>query len=119
MSADRDERRAEAELQRLSEAVEQLAGLFSLVQAETVALAGQLGAAHDKIADVRLELAEQAAAAAVELRRQLLINERQSRGLAELARALGGRLVEVAPSPPPKPKPHLTIVVDNSPEGTP
>jgi hypothetical protein len=77
-------------------------------------LASRVTRAEQDLASTRLDLAEAHAAYGIELRRQLLINERQQRVNAELARALGGRLVETPPARK-KPKPKLAVVVDNTP----
>jgi hypothetical protein len=88
----------DAEIQRLREVVQMIVG--------------QLRAAQAEIATMKGEIAERSVAYGIELKRQLLINERLSRADAELAHALGGRLVEVAPPPKPRRKP-VRLVVDN------
>jgi hypothetical protein len=94
-----------------------VAALGAELQAEREEIAElklQLRRATECIAELAGDFAEASAAAAVELKRQLLTNERFQRADAELARALGGQLVEVAPQPRPKPRGRLKLAVDNT-----
>jgi hypothetical protein len=85
-------------------------------RAEVAELKGQLRRATECIAELAGDFAEASAAAAVEPRRQLLTNEQFRRADAELARALGGQLVEVAPSPQPRPRSRqrLKLAIDST-----
>jgi hypothetical protein len=83
---------------------------------ETAELKGQLTRATECIAELAGTVTELSVAQGVELTKQLLANEQFRRADAELARALGGQLVEVAPQPRPRPKPRarLKLAIDNT-----
>jgi hypothetical protein len=100
MSADRDD-----EVRQLREALAQL-------KAEQRAMRRDLAAVVGDVTELWV-------AQGVELKKALLTFEQLRRADAELARALGGVLVETQPKPKPRPKPDLRLVADNDrpPEG--